>query len=65
MYNDCCWKCRSHQGMSGAMDKVGDDPWLFWAAWPSTPKTKILFLKLYHFSTFSPAFTSLGPRFSL
>lgn len=57
MYNDCCWKCHSHQGMSGAMDKV-DDPWLFWAAWPSTPKTKILFLKLYHFSTFSPAFTS-------
>lgn len=53
MYNDCCWKCHSHQGMSGAKDKVGDDHWLSRAAWSSTPKTKILFLKLYHFSTLS------------
>lgn len=29
MYNDCCWKGHSHQGMAGAMDKVGDDPGSF------------------------------------
>lgn len=42
------------------MDKAGGDHWLFRAAWFSKPEAKIIFLKLYHFSTFFPAFSSLG-----
>lgn len=37
-------------------DKIGDDHQLFGASCPFKPKAKILFLKLYHFPTFSPAF---------
>lgn len=46
--------------ISGTMDKVGDDHWLPWGTWPFKPKTKIHFLKLYHFPLFSLTFSSLG-----
>lgn len=63
-YNDSCEILSSHQGMSGEMGKA-DDRWLFWAAWLTKPKAKILFLKPQRFPTFSPAFNALGQWFSL